>query len=219
MLRSTKGSHEAAQQAIALIEDLQGWSSEPCARYRVIDGLPVKLDPKSNLKKKVSGRAKTMELTTGQISAERLGIEIAAPLIQIASSWQELHSELLLNGFTYELRRGGAVIFVGVIPIKASSVDRFASLPKLVKRLGPFQLRYPMVDCDAYDLELQRRRKTYSRTPYWNDYQVQTQGFQLNKTLENFDDDVARLPDSRVDVLKNEEVDLQTGNNESPRKS
>lgn len=81
-----------------------------------------------------------MEHRTGAKSAQRLAIEKAGPAITGASNWDELHQSLASMGMRYVKKGSGAVVFIGDIAVKASSIDRDASLTRLQKRLGPFQL-------------------------------------------------------------------------------
>lgn len=61
------------------------------------------------------------------------------PILAKANSWAELHANLAAVGLRFERKGSGAVIFVGDVAIKASSVDRAFSLGNLQKRLGDFE--------------------------------------------------------------------------------
>jgi hypothetical protein len=50
-----------------------------------------------------------------------------------------LHRQLAEKGIRYEKKGSGAMLFVGEVAIKPSSVDRAASLPHLQKRLGAYE--------------------------------------------------------------------------------
>jgi len=80
-----------------------------------------------------------MEHRTGAKSAQRLAIEKAGPVITGASNWDELHKSLASMGMRYVKTGSGAVVFVGDTAVKASSIDRNASLIRVQKRLGPYQ--------------------------------------------------------------------------------
>lgn len=141
---------EAGQQVIALIEHTQGWKSEKGARYSVIDGVPV-MTAKAAKKKagrmadegrepnKPRQKAQDMEVQTGTKSAQRIGIEDAAPIISTARTWSELHDTLAAAGMSYQRKGSGAIIHVGDVAVKASDVSRAASLSALQKRLGAYQ--------------------------------------------------------------------------------
>lgn len=130
---------EASQQAIALIEHAQGWQQEAGARYDIAHGKPVRRAQDPGKPLQPSGRAKAMELQTGEKSAERIGIESAAPIIKSATSWKELHAQLAAHGMKYERKGSGAMLHVGDVALKASTVDRAASLSAMQKRFGPYQ--------------------------------------------------------------------------------
>jgi hypothetical protein len=143
VVKINKGfDREAAQQAIALIEDRQGWQKEAGARYDIdAGGRAVR---RASAPEKVlapSTRVKDMELQTGEKSLQRLAQEVAAPLIRAAASWKELHARLAAADIRYEREGSGAKLYLGsaAIGIKASDVDRKASFSQLQKRLGPYQ--------------------------------------------------------------------------------
>lgn len=127
---------EAAHRAIARIEYAQGWKREPNARYQVLeDGTLARAHDEKSRRKKVSD----FEHRTGEKSALSIAIEEARPIIERAQSWEQLHRELAARGMRYERKGSGAVIFVGDVAVKASDVDRNASLAQFQKRLGPYQ--------------------------------------------------------------------------------
>lgn len=149
VIKINKGfDHEAAHQAIAIIEKVQGWSVEENARYRVNEKAELLIDPATkrpqifenkDKQQQPGTKAKDMEIQTGQKSAQRIGIENAAPIIAQATSWKELHANMAAAGMHYERKGSGAVIQVGGELVKASDVDRAASLSALQKRFGPYQ--------------------------------------------------------------------------------
>jgi hypothetical protein len=87
----------------------------------------------------VSTRAAAVEARQGIMSAQRIAYEVAAPLIERAASWADLHAALAQQGVEYALKRSGAVIIVGDQVVKASRVGRNASRGRLEQRLGPFE--------------------------------------------------------------------------------
>jgi len=152
VIKINKGfDKEAAQQAIALIEHAQGWRSEDGARYIIENDMPVmtsdakktraeRIEGISTEPVKVTTHAASMEIMTGEKSALRIAIEVAAPIIKQASSWKELHAQLAEHGMQYTRKGSGAMVFVGDVSLKASDVDRKAAgLSKLEKRFGPYQ--------------------------------------------------------------------------------
>jgi hypothetical protein len=58
--------------------------------------------------------------------------------IKNAVSWPELHEKLSAVGLRFEKKGSDAILFVGEIAVKASSVDRAFSMGALRKRLGEF---------------------------------------------------------------------------------
>ena len=132
--------HIAALRAVAFIEHQQGWSAEKNALFTIDAGVIQKRADRRTTQKKPDAKARDMEARTGEKSAKRLGIEDAAPIIKRATSWAELHQLLAEKGMRYEKVGSGAKIFIGDVAIKASQVDRGASLGKLEKRFGPYQL-------------------------------------------------------------------------------
>ena len=149
VIKINKGfDREAGQQAIAIIEKKQGWSVEKNARYQtndkaelVIDLVTKRPEIVRQAKKQLepTAKAQAMEIQTGEKSAQRIGIEQAAPLIAKATSWKELHIHMAAAGLEYRRDGSGAKVYVGDIAVKASDVDRKASLGNLQKRFGPYQ--------------------------------------------------------------------------------
>jgi len=138
----------AAHQAVAIIERKQGWKSVENARYKTNEKGELLIDSKTQrpalnkAKDKPlapTGPAQDMEIQTGQKSAQRLGIENAAPIIAQAISWKELHANMAAAGLEYRREGSGAKVYVGDIGVKASDIDRKASFGNLQKRFGPYQ--------------------------------------------------------------------------------
>lgn len=131
---------EAAHQAIARIEHVQGWEREANGRYVVLENGNLGREPgQPEAPRQPGQRKRDMENRTGEKSAQRIAIEEAAPLVQQAKSWDELHQALAARGMRYERVQRGAVIFVNEVGVKAGSADRLTSLPQLQKRLGPYE--------------------------------------------------------------------------------
>ena len=131
---------EAAHKAIARIEHAQGWQREQNGRYQVLENGELgreHYDP--DKPRQPDQRKRDMENRTGEKSAERVAIENGAAIIKQAQSWEQLHRELAAQGMRYEKTGSGATVFVGDVGVKASDVDRNASLSKMQKRLGQYQ--------------------------------------------------------------------------------
>lgn len=132
---------EAIHRAIARIEHAQGWEREAHGRYQVMDdGQLARYGNGDKSFKRPRQPRQDMEHRTGAKSAQRIAIEKASPVITGASNWDELHQSLASLGMRYVKTGSGAVVFIGDTAVKASSIDRNASLTRLQKRLGPFQL-------------------------------------------------------------------------------
>ncbi|MDO8344983.1 MAG: relaxase/mobilization nuclease domain-containing protein [Cellvibrio sp.] len=138
----------AAHQAVAIIEKKQGWKSVENARFKTDELGHLITDSKTKLpqvfkeadkKKEPTGPARDKEIQTGQKSAQRFGIENAAPIIANATSWKDLHTKMSAAGMQYQRKGSGAVVQVGDALVKASDVSRTASLSSLQKRFGPYK--------------------------------------------------------------------------------
>lgn len=149
VIKSNRGFDiEAVHKAVAIIEHRQGWQREQNGRYQVgEDGRPYRAHPEQRRPRQPDQPKRDMEQRTGEKSAERIAIEDGASIISQAISWQALHAQLAEVGMRYEKTGSGAVVFVGNVRVKASRVDRGASLLQLQKRLGPYEpssLPYPV---------------------------------------------------------------------------
>ncbi len=130
---------EALHKAIAKIEHAQGWQREVHGRYQVTAaGDAVKAAP-AQRRRQPGQPQRDVEAITGEKSAVRIAIEQGAPANRQAGSWAELHRLLAERNLRYERAGSGAVIYVGDIPVKASSAAREASLANVERRLGAFQ--------------------------------------------------------------------------------
>lgn len=131
----------AGHEAIALIEHKQGWSKENDARYDITNGKPVLRKRDADKPLKPNSHSLDMEEQTGAKSEQRIGIERAAPIIQQAKTWKELHASLAAIGMEYRREGSGAKVYVdgNATGVKASDVDRKASFSALQKRLGSYQ--------------------------------------------------------------------------------
>lgn len=131
---------EAAHKAIARIEHAQGWQREQNGRYQVLENGDLgreHYDPKKP--RQPDQRKQDMENRTGEKSAQRVAIENASEIIKRAQTWEQLHRELAAEGMRYEKTGSGATVFVGDVGVKASDVDRNASLGKMQKKLGAYE--------------------------------------------------------------------------------
>ena len=142
---------EAAHRAGVRIEQAQGWTVETRKRYKVReDGTLERTDPDAGAKaRRPSQTQLDRERRTGEKSAARSAIEIAAPIVAKARSWDELHTVLAGRGMRYgraERARTGATLSIGDVTIKASRVSRAATLRSLEARLGPYRPADPSLE-------------------------------------------------------------------------
>lgn len=149
-MRKTAFIEEALHRSCALSEHRFGWRPEAGARYRIdATGAVVRrIEPgaaEASASKSQHERAARMEAFTGERSAQSVAQEVVQRAIESSrvSDWRTFHETLADAGLRYTTVRGGAVIEVhqGPTPvaIKASSVNRKATLKTLEKRFGRFQ--------------------------------------------------------------------------------
>ncbi len=130
---------DLAHIAIAEIEHIQGWLSEENRVFRQ-SRAGAFWEKTTRDTAKVCSRAESRENATGEKSAQRIAQERGRPIIKEATSWKGLHEGLAAVGLRFEKKGSGALVWFGEIPVKASSVDRSFSMPKLIKRLGEFEV-------------------------------------------------------------------------------
>ncbi len=82
---------------------------------------------------------------------------VARPVLQEARSWSELHERLAEQGLYLERKGQGLVVTDDHRHVKASSVDRSASLRALEGRFGPYEPRRPLLQQVDSDLRGDRR--------------------------------------------------------------
>ena len=129
---------EESHKIVAWLVHSQGWAAEANARYRVNEaGEIVRNAGKATARP--SSEAMDFESATGEKSAQRIAQERGHGIIKNAKSWSELHKGLQKAGLRFEKKGSGAVVFVGDIAVKSSSIDRNFGLSKLCKRLGDFE--------------------------------------------------------------------------------
>ena len=130
---------ELLHRAVARLEHEQGWKKEARARYQVQENGEVRRNRYEEKEKQPSQNKRDKEHRTGAKSAERVAQERAPEVMRKATTWQELHQNLAQEGMRFEKKGSGAVLNVGKVPVKASSVGRENSLGSLQKRLGAFE--------------------------------------------------------------------------------
>ena len=126
-----------AHKVLAVIEHKQGWKSEENALFTVLENGELARRRKiQEVKPKQAALA--FEHAKGEKSAQRIAQERGHEILKNAKSWDELHQKLAREGLRFEKKGSGAILFVGDIAVKASSVDRAFSMGKLSKKLGEF---------------------------------------------------------------------------------
>ena len=129
---------DRAHLVIAKLERIQGWASEENSTYEPsLAGNFLTLSKRDY--PKLCSQAADLENATGEKSAQRFARERGHSIIKDATSWRELHTGLAEVGLRFEKKGSGALVWVENVAVKASSVDRSFSLPKLVKKLGEFE--------------------------------------------------------------------------------
>ena len=136
---------DAAYSAVCDIEIKQGWTPEKRAIYVVKNGAKVRAVDinKKDKSPKIPVNIAKNEILKGEESALRQTQLIAPSIIASATSWLDLHRTLANNGMRYEKSGSGAKILFNDVALKASNVDRKATLKTLEKRLGVFEPSLP----------------------------------------------------------------------------
>ncbi len=178
----------AAHKIVALIEHKQGWQSEENSLYVMLEnGELARRRREPEVKPKAA--ALSFEHATGEKSAQRIAQERGSEIFRNAASWKELHEKLANVGLRFEKKGSGAVLFVGDIAVKASSVDRAFSMGKLCKKWGEFEEgsypekleKLPPEPVSAVNLE------------EWNAYQAEYAGEPENAEQEQESEALERL--------------------------
>lgn len=127
-------------QAIAIVEERQGWAAEPNALYIARDGevfcrvTGVLVRDRDGNQAKRARRSRAA--TPASLAPHIASIETA--LVRSAS-WAELHEGLEAVGVEYVAKGSGATIRVGDEVQKASALHPDLSRSRLEKRFGPFE--------------------------------------------------------------------------------
>jgi Relaxase/Mobilisation nuclease domain/Large polyvalent protein-associated domain 7 len=144
--------HEVAHRAIARIERDQGWQPEGRALFVARpDGDLERSRPREQRERQPSGPARDFEERVGERSAQRIALEVAAPIIRDARGWREMNEALAREGIRFERKGSGAVLWIGNEAVKASSAGRDCSMAALQKRFGEpaIGLEHPVREVSA----------------------------------------------------------------------
>lgn len=152
---------EAAHQAIAIIEEHQGWRRETNARY-VASGPNVYRSGWDAERPEISAAARDKELRKGAISVETKAHHVLKLALESAPNWAEFHHILGRAGMVYRKEGNGAIVIIDGVQVKASKALRAASWSKLVKHFGAFEeaTEAPITDPDFAPWLDERREAT-----------------------------------------------------------
>jgi len=172
---------DRAHLAIAKLERIQGWASEENSTYEPsLSGNFLTLSKRDY--PKLCPVAETFENATGEKSAQRIARERGHSIIMDATSWRELHEGLAEVGLRFEKKGSGALVCVGDVAVKASSVDRAFSMPRLVKRLGEFEEGDYLKDRPHLKPEPVKEVETLFEDD-WQEYQQEQEAKRKKRTL------------------------------------
>lgn len=168
-------NRDANARAVARIEHAHGWQREKNGIYMVMEDGSLARCAGMEGEAKVGQRVADVEQRTGEKSATRIAIEEGAPIIKLSKSWSELHDGLGKKGMRYEKFGSGAKVFVSIdgtdVAIKASDVDRNASLSKLEKRLGPYAAPA------SVEVATRKSEPLYNNQPNWLEYSAMRKSY------------------------------------------
>jgi hypothetical protein len=129
---------DKAHKALAEIILRQGWEAEKNARYVAVRSGEVERAISAR-EPQPRSKARDHENATGEKSCERIAQEKAGPILRNAKSWAQVHEGLAQVDMRYERKGGGAILWVGDQPLKASCIGREFSRSRMEERLGEFQ--------------------------------------------------------------------------------
>ena len=141
---------EAAHRAIARIVQVQGWTPETNARYRVDEASNSLIRVGDGAVLRLSSGAAALEVRHGVQSAERIAQLELAPVAAQAGSWAALHQAFAAHGAEYIQQGSGASVVIHAehpvtgavqeIPVRASRMGRQFSFSRMIRadRLGPY---------------------------------------------------------------------------------
>ena len=172
---------DRAHLAIAKLERIQGWSSEENSTYEPsLSGNFLTLSKRDY--PKLCPAAETLENATGEKSAQRIARDCGLNIIKEATSWRDLHEGLAAVGLRFEKKGSGALVWVGDVAVKASSVDRAFSMPKLVKKLGKFEYGDYAAERPSFKTAPVTEAETMFKED-WQEYQQEQEAKRKKRTL------------------------------------
>lgn len=180
---------KAMERAARKVEAAQGWEIEQNAWTKVTEDGHIEYLGKGYdndyLPKKSSQRVNDMENASGEEAAVSKGKSIILPLLnnKDTSGWGDFHRGLAAEGIVFEKKGSGAILHIGEVVVKASSISRSCALRNLEKRLGAFEVSGYLVDETAKNRLGQpsptKEARSYSN---WEQYaQDRTEYYQRKK--------------------------------------
>jgi hypothetical protein len=118
---------KALEKTARKIEIAQGWEIERTGRYIVTESGEILEKAREEDTIKLSQTARDIEAYTGEKSAERIGQEVAAPIIREVRTWEELHSRLAERDIVFERKGSGVVLHVGESVINGKYLQPIAA--------------------------------------------------------------------------------------------
>lgn len=137
------GYKDAMQRAIARTDDALGLPPEAGTRYAMRDGKLVRRNQPPERERRappIPAHILQWERDSGLASFTRMAQERAAPALQNARSWEEVHRSLASVGMVIRPKAGGGEIQAGDEHVKLAHVGRDLTWRKLTadKRLGRY---------------------------------------------------------------------------------
>jgi hypothetical protein len=131
-------TRRAMEHAARRIEHAQCWQTEANTWSEAdSEGKIIQKPITSDIR--IRQETKDAENLTGEQSAIRKAQTELKDTMKHITSWNDLHRAMRFHGMEYKKKGSGAVIRVGEIFIKASSVSKNLSLGKLEKKFGVYR--------------------------------------------------------------------------------
>ncbi|MDL2263161.1 relaxase/mobilization nuclease domain-containing protein [Synergistaceae bacterium OttesenSCG-928-I11] len=175
-------SRRGMERAARRIEFVQGWQVEENT-WSEIDSQGKLVRKPNDRDYQLSPRIKDAENLTGEQSAVRKAQNVLKGAITTLTSWDDLHALMHANGMEYTKKGSGAVITVGEIVVKASSVSRNLSLSKLEKTFGAYSPPNKNLRDSPQTTDISSRRPldSINENSDWEIYITLRQHFYSNK--------------------------------------
>lgn len=181
---------KAMERAARRVEAAQGWEIEQNAWTKVTEDGHIeylnKGEKNNYLPKRNSQRVNDMENASGEEAAISKGKAIILPLLnnKDINVWGSFHKVLATAGIIFEKKGSGAILHIGDIVVKASSISRACTLKNLEKKLGAFiESTYSVNEMAKQRLDQPSPTKEAKGYGNWERYaQERTNFYQLKKS-------------------------------------